>query len=140
MGVQVRVTGSGVPVIEPAAKRTPRRQLRDAVPADPREQRVRLDQRQTVSDRGGVRVRDPGLGARVGECPQHTGGLRQRERQIEPGDGDRRFPGVLLLADPRDFVRPVGPRQACREVVDALRDALSRGQMDAPQPTERARR
>ena len=115
VGVQVRVAGAGVPVVERRRQHPPRGHLRGPTGAGAGPQRGRFKVGQGVVDRGAVRLRDRLLRRRVGEGPQHAGGLRHGEREVEPGDRLRPRPGRLDLLDLGDHLGPPLRRQISRE-------------------------
>ena len=75
----------------------------------------------TVIDCGCVCFRDTGLGGGVGERPQHACGLRQRERQVEPGHRDRRAARAFLCVNPIDELRPFDRADASWQAVGCVR-------------------
>ena len=140
VGVQVRVTGAGVPVVERGRDRSPNRDLRDTLTPDASEQRVRLDQLKALRYGVAVRGGDAGLRGRISQCPQHADRLRHRERQVEPGHRDRGPPAVLLGLDAGDRGDPFGLRQVGRQRDDAGRDAFGGGLVQRPVLAQRGLR
>ena len=91
MGVQVRVTVAGVPMVEPRCEHPAGTDLHGPLGADTREQGPVLNQPEDVDDRGVMRAGHRGPGLLAAQTPQDAGRLRDRERQVEPGHHPRRI-------------------------------------------------
>ena len=84
MGVQARVPGPGVVVVEPRRDHPGGPDLPAPGGPDAGPDHGVLDEPQRLSDRGVVGADDRGAGALVTQGPEHGGGLRDGERQVEP--------------------------------------------------------
>ena len=94
VGVQVRVPGAGVPVIERGGDHPADPHALGAGVADAGAGHPLLHEPQHIGDGLPVRPRDQLPGGLVGQRPQHAHRLRHRERQVEPGHRVPRPPPV----------------------------------------------
>ena len=105
VGVQVRVAGTGVPVVVRRGDEPSRLDLRDGTirgaGTHPRGGELALHEVDDVAYGRVVGVGDDRLRAGIGHRPQHAGGLGHREGVVEAGDGRpwllRRVVRVLLV-------------------------------------------
>lgn len=98
VGMQVRVVGTGVVVVERGSKDASGVELHDrstrSLGAGAGGDDLALDEIKCLLDGAVVRVGDDRLRPRVGDRPQDAGRLRDRERHVEPGD---RVPALARL-------------------------------------------
>ena len=123
VGVQVRVTGAGIPVIERRRHHPADRFLEGAVVAGAGEHDLLLRPPQGDGDGVAVRGVDRLLRRGVGDRPHRRHRLRHRERQVERRDRPRhpRLAALLLRLDHRHRSRPVSDAQPGRKRLDAGR-------------------
>ena len=114
VGVQLRVAGAGVPVVERGRDDAADVLLNHAALAHPGGEDLALavgDDRLQRAAVGGV---DPGAGGVVGERPRDRDGLRRGEGQVETGDGLRRLLRPPEVVDGLRAAGPAGPGRAAR--------------------------
>ena len=104
VGVQLRVSGAGVEVVEGHGRDPGDADLSDGAvavrDARPSRRDLALEEREDVGDSGVVCGDDPLLGGCVGNAPEHRHGLRDAEGEVEPRDGMTHADGRLLSLDP----------------------------------------
>ena len=126
MGVEIRIASSRVPVVKGGCQHSPRWHLSAAGSAGASVKGTLLEQRHRVVEGGTVRVRDGLLNGGIRECPQHAGGLRDSEGEVEAGDGAGTRSGAFPTADLRDLVRPLMLVQMRRQGVNEDSDPISK--------------
>ena len=99
MGVELRITGPGVPVVVPGGGNSENLVLSDStvssVAARTGHCNLAFQKRNDLGNRLVMRVDDQRLGACVGDTPQHGDGLGDTEREVEARDCPPPIPAFL---------------------------------------------
>src|SRR5665648_364502 len=127
VGVQVRVPGPGVPMVEGGGEHAASGDLATPRVPGPSEQSCAFDEPERIIYRCPMRPKDGERSPVIGQRPQGRHGLRWRARQVETGHRRRLGLGQLKTGDRLDRHRSRLGRHRRRQRRRPRRDALRRG-------------
>lgn len=127
VGVQLRVGGAGVVVVERGSDHPDDPHLRHTAPPHPRCGDALFQQGDGVAHRSVMRLGNQGLRARVRDAPDRADRLRWGERQVKPRNGRARRLRKLFLTDTLHRLLPLRAPQLGVEACNPGCNPLARG-------------